>query len=288
MIRLGWYFLLLLVVGLGILTVGCSDDDCPICPDDESDSFEIVLTCVDEAGQPLANVSVGAMSALPESVWPFAPNSFLEKSRAAIDFELAEPLRVKVLIRDVERNLVDTISEEHLVAGPHRVTWTGRYEDNNVHTPAGYYEAVLLVDEGEELGWAAVDSIGLYQAAFDVGQFSFGTTDSNGKIRLTDRRMVPAFYDHLPISITNESEELLGQMPLTTTTWLNCQSQGGRSGWGVLDAVDGIQEITVVLNENTEDSTGPAGLIARPAVAPQAGPKDARAAFGYAYPNPFN
>lgn len=285
MMRYPWPILLFLVTGTLVLLGGCGDDECPVCPGDETATFEIAVSCVDESGQPLANVAVGAMSALPEAVWPFEPNRFLEKSRVGLGFELTETLRIKILIRDVERNRVTTIIEEYMDAGRGSTFWNGRYADSGIQTPAGYYEAVLLVDEGEGIGWAAVDSIGLFQAAFDVGQFSYGTTDAEGKIRLTDRRMVPAFYELLPIPWTDENATPLGLVPLTTTTWLNCQSQDGRSGWGIVDAIDGRQEITVTLVENAK---APEGLAARPLGAPTAGTKDARASFEMPYPNPFN
>ena len=285
MFRFRYLFSLLLLTGFLLSASGCNDDDCPACPENEPEEFQITLTCTDEAGLPLANVVVGAMPGLPRNAWSWDPNGPGVKSSTRLIVELAENLRIRVLIRDVEKNPVQTVVEGAYLAGPWLVMWDGRYGDTYVHTPPGYYEAVLMIDEGEVLGWAAVDSVGLFQAAFDPGQYDYGSTDASGRLKISDRRLIPAFYDLMPLQNVNEEGVQDGYFALTTETWLLCLKDGGPSVWGVFQAVDGPQEVTVVFTEEAPKGNGGpvAPLIRRPHVK-----RDSRASFGLPVPNPFN
>jgi len=130
------FLVLLLMAGVLFSASGCTDEDCPVCPETPNGEFEIVLTCVDEAGEPLANVSLGATPAMPESVWPWEPNGDGGKSMVQLEVVLEEGRQVRVLIRDVEKSLVRDLFDDFLAEGSSFFAWDGQYNSQDGHTPA--------------------------------------------------------------------------------------------------------------------------------------------------------
>lgn len=285
---LRWTLALLLVAMTGM--IACNDDDCPNCPDcpEPTAEFEVILHCFDEAGEPLANVAIGGMPALPAGLFPWGPNGAAapaEKSRVDLRLAVSDTFAVRLAIRDVERRHVVTLYDAIARPGAYSVMWNGR-TGAYVPTPPGYYEAVLSLQE--EGAWVAVDSVALLHMAFDPGQYSYGLTDSSGRIVIRDRRLVPAFFDLMPLEAIDEDGNAAGSFSLTNETWLLCVTTDGRSEWAEFEAVDGqSQELTVQFQPlDSMGRSAPRGTASLGKEAART--KDERAWLQSPRPNPFN
>jgi len=274
----------LIIVALALVVCGCNDDeDCPTCPED----FQITLTAVDADGAPLANVAIGSMPGVPAGVIPFqGPDTPADRSRVTLPYTLDAVYPVKIVIRDIEDSHVATLIDEALDMGQHTIIWNGMYEGTFTTSPSGYYKAVLMIDDDDLPGLTAVDSVGLLHTPFDPGHFCNGVTDAQGRVVLTERRLVPGFWSPPELTHVIEDGTVGDAFALTTETWLFCERPGEAPAyeWGVVNAVDGPQAITVVFEEEPPAAKAPAG---RPAPGKRAA-ADARASFGYPRPNPFN
>jgi hypothetical protein len=91
------------------------------------------VTAVDFAGNEgipsTAQVSLTTTNTLPVAGYRYAlhpsrPNPF--NPLTTISFELAEAVEVKLVVYDLRGQMVTTLLDQSLPAGPHRVTWNGR------------------------------------------------------------------------------------------------------------------------------------------------------------------
>ncbi len=253
----------------------------------EFETFRFEMLVVDQAGDPLEGVAVGSLPALPESVWPWPPNNEPTRSRVAIPFELTEPLPVRIHIQDVTGAVIRDLPLGHLAAGEHRAIWDGR-DESGITTRSGWYEVVILFSEyGGDPYWTAVDSAGVVHVPFDTGHVSLGETDADGRLVITDRRLVPALWDLPAVTFRDENGDDIGTYELTTTTWLNCRSDVSGGAWAVVEAVDGAQAVPVSLLP-PDGHRAPSGgtMVVDKGDGPDNPPPPI--SLGGPFPNPFN
>jgi hypothetical protein len=217
----------------------------------DSDEFAIALTVVDIDGNPIEGAQVGAMPAIPqwvfpEVIFPEDPSSG-RGDRPSVNFRvlILGSQSVKILCLDVAGEIVRVLGPTPLETGAHILSWDGR-DDNGDLVATGYYCAELhLFNDSEE--WEAMGAKGMLLLDPWSPLGSLGSTTSSGRLTITDRKIVPGFWSPSDIEVTWDSPTIQGTFSVTTETWLYCQDVLGRTGWGVLDAVDGPQNLRVTI-----------------------------------------
>ncbi|MEZ4386168.1 MAG: hypothetical protein R3D98_01055 [Candidatus Krumholzibacteriia bacterium] len=226
----------LLAAGLAVLAVGCSDE----ASEPAVEPFSITVTVLDPAGTPLANTPVVILPALPPGVLQDDKQAGRAMPAAvAVPFTVGDDCRVDLEIRDVAgghvRQLVDDVEAR---AGAHTLHWDGR-DDDGADQLTGWYEAVLVCRDaaaGEVLFEASRNMLRI-DLDSDLTPF---TTGADGTVTITDRRLVPGFWDLPAVRQIDENGDWVGLFVLTEATQL--RAAGGRT---TFDAVDGPQSVTV-------------------------------------------
>ncbi|MBD3222769.1 hypothetical protein GF314_16180 [bacterium] len=269
----------LMIAGL-VVMVACGEDDGDVAGP-PAGGFELTLTIVTPDGDPVAGVDVGSTPAMPEWVFPWGPER-ASRSRLAIPFQLADPCSVTVAITDVTAAVVCTLIHADLPAGRHTVLWTGRDQDDG-RQPPGLYHVEFRARSAD--GATEVTSRrSVLHAALDTDWWSWGTTDADGLVTVTDRRLVPAFWQPDSLVAVDEGGNELGVFALTTETWLTL-SDGETFQWQVVDAVDGPQEVQVVWDPGNAAAPRAVATDRSPA---RGGDPEVPYQLGLPLPNPFN
>ena len=270
------FTLLVLVLAL----VACSDDD-PVTPP-EDENFALTVTVLDAAGQPLVDEPVHLMPRLPDGILPIGKDGVAAVPPAVvIPFTVPRACLVDMEVRDVTGATVRTLIADHEAPpGAHQVVWVGDADEGGLLS-GGWFEVVLSCRDAGADTVAFTAARGMLMVAFDQDARAHGRTGPEGRLTITDRRVVPAFWELPPHDFTNEDGEVVGTYTLTTDTWIWAD--------GVLtsnDAVDGPQEVTVrptsALRAST--STSAAAAAARRVVEAA----DDGYALGRPFPIPYN
>jgi hypothetical protein len=214
------------------LTSCGGDDDGPANP--EPQEFQVVLEITDTAGQPVAGLELGTCPDLPwyqdgkggGSVDKDDPLPYMDQLAGAypspfypfttIRFELDQPAWTKLEILDIEGEPVrDLVALEH-PAGSHALIWDG-LDDQGQSVPSGIYDLHLVLWDNlaEDPRFEASRPILL--AAFYADQVRVGTSDAQGRITLTDKRLFPYLYELPAVEAVNEEGEVLGTIEFTPT-----------------------------------------------------------------------
>ncbi len=266
-----------LAASLICLTAGCSDDASQ--PADEP--FSITVTVLDADGQPLADAPVVVLPDLPPGVIQDDKQAASVMPAAVrLPFIVAQICLVDLEILDVAgdhvRQLLDGFEAP---AGRHEVVWNGR-DDEGGDTLTGWYEAVLVCRDAESGEVLYEGSRGMLRIDVDSDLTPF-VTGVAGTVTITDRRLVPGFWDLPPVLHVDENGDVLGEFTLTEATQL--RSRGGRT---TFDAVDGPQAVTV---QATVTGKAVVGVTWTERGGIRDGRDDPGAfALEHPYPNPFN
>lgn len=252
----------------GPQTVGVLWDPQPV-------PFAIDLVVAHDAAglDPVANARIGGMPAVPGWAWP---DGALARSSVAIPFELGQQSTVSLVMKDVTGEKVCTLVEGERPAGQHTVIWNG-LDDGGMPTPGGWYQVTFAAAVAGVV--VAADSAGVIKGSFEPDQYTWGVTDAGGRVRLSDRRLVPGFRDLPPVTATNQEQVVVGTFEVTTRTWLSVEG----AGWVVLDdLVDGYQQITASVQASPLDK------LAAPGHRGADDPPPLQTRLRPPYPNPFN
>ncbi len=271
-------FLYLFILAAPVLWLtGCSDED-SVAPTEE---FAIDITVLDAAGQPLADRSVIVMPLLPPGVLQDDLQAAMP-SAVQIPFQVPDPCLVDLEIRDVAGATVRMLlSGDEAPAGQHTVVWNGQ-DDAEVDRYTGWYAAVLTCRDATTGEVLFTDARDMLMATVDFDRTEF-RTDSDGKLTITDRRVVPGFWDVPEMRFTDENGNLTGLH--TFTRWTQIRAAGDRVEF---EAVDGRQSYT--LQQPTLNLDAPAGATAAAITSSlvDVPPVDGEFELGNPRPNPFN
>ena len=249
--NLAKFSLSVLVIGIAVFMASCSSGSTGT--DNESFSISLIVTDID--GNPISGVEVGAMPALPEWANPFHPYVDFPDSRAdnssdrpaiVIRFDLTEASTIKFRFYDVAGDLVHEMDEMMFPGGQHELVW--RWNMDSGASP-GYFLVELSI-ESDSVDWEIVDTKGVLLLDPFPANYSLGSTNEQGTLRLTDPTIVPGLWPSSTIEVTTDSPESEGTYILTTETWFYCDDGMGRTGWGVLHAIEGPQDLMVTIQED--------------------------------------
>jgi len=203
---------------------GCDDE--PTQPDD---ALAITIVVWDAEGLPVAGVRVASMPAVPASFWSPPESGIATPFATLIPFSLPEPGLVRLEVRDVTGAAVRLLLDDvDLPAGQHEVFWDGR-DDDGAPRPGHWYGVHLAVGD-QVLDQSTILCV------CDPDWHSLGETAADGRLVLTDRTLVPAFWSPPP----------LGDVTATTATLLRLEDADGASMNVTFDAIDGAQNVVVI------------------------------------------
>lgn len=226
------FFCTLVMAGLVLLGAagGCGDEIDPAQPE----TFRVTLVVTDTAGQPVPGLQLGLCADLPfyqdglkaalatgdhparftDQLDRASPSPF--NPATTIRFDLGEPAWVTLDILDIEGQTVTNLLDEERPAGSSAVMWNGRDNDQQP-VPSGVYFARLVVRNGAGQVPRFEASRPMVLGAFYADQVLIGTTDQNGRLPLTDRRLFPYLYDLEPFPATDENGDPLGDIAFSPT-----------------------------------------------------------------------
>jgi hypothetical protein len=237
--------------------------------------FVIELTVLEEDGiTPVCHARIGGTPVLPTEIWSRASHT---RAQLRVPFVLAAASTVQLGVADVTGRVVRNLVDGDLPAGSHEVAWDGR-DDRQMPAPPGWYAVrFMAVVEGEP---TVTDSTGVLLAAFEPDWYTWGTTNTGGRVGLSDPRLVPAFRDPPPLVLTDEDGATVGEFELTAGVWLSVEG----AGWVVLEGLtDGWQRITATVR------TSPVVAANQTVRARDLGdPPPLQTRLLPPYPNPFN
>lgn len=236
----------------------CSDDD-PAAPEE----FAVVIEIVDADGAPLAGLP---MSALPDTPFymdgkaggdegiPTAPTDLATpypcpyNRVVAIRFMLEETGHALLEIEDIEGTAIRRLVEQEFDAGPRVYQWDG-CDDEGADMTSGVYTAHLVVRDmtGGEI--VAEQRRDMLMANMDPTRRPVGTSDAQGRIVLSDRRLFPWLFDPDPIPAVDESGESIGSIELTATMRFYVHDPVAVWNWRFDRDVTGPAEYTFVLDD---------------------------------------
>jgi hypothetical protein len=205
---------------------GCGDDD-PVTPEPR---FQVALQVTDPGGQPVAGLQLGLA---PDGPWyqdgkslgqvkgqPLfqttldypAPSPFYPF--CSVLFQLDQASWVRLDILDIERDEVALLWESALPNGVFNRVWQG-LDAAGEPMPPGVYQARLQVSPaaGEPVEFEQTRP--MLMAPFLASQVLMGTTDTQGRIVLTDRRLFPYLYDLEPFPSMDEDRNETGLIEFT-------------------------------------------------------------------------
>lgn len=219
------HFYLILTALLALTLGGCSDDD-PAGPEE----FQVSITVRDTLGDPVEGLELTMAPDSPlymdgkvRDVDPVPveyslsgpiPNPF--NPTTTIRFAAAQACWVELVIEDVAHGPVRNLIAQDIPAGSHAVVWNG-LDDAEQKAPSGVYYASLVMSEEEGGEVLFEGSVPMLFAHWGEGSPTIATTDADGQLVLTDRRLFPYLYDVEPILAVDEVGNGIGIIVLTPT-----------------------------------------------------------------------
>ena len=216
---------LILTAFLALTLSGCSDDD-PAGPEE----FQVRITVRDTLGDPVEGLELtmapdsplymdGKLRDVPGDSLGYTlsgptPNPFFPAT--TIRFAAAQACWAELVIEDVARGPVRNLIAQEIPAGSHAVMWDGQ-DDGEQTVPSGIYYARLVMSE-EEVGEILFEgSLPMLLAHWGEGSPTLATTDADGRLVLTDRRLFPYLFDVEPFPAVDEVGDQIGIIDLTPT-----------------------------------------------------------------------
>lgn len=257
-----------------LLTTGCSDDDTTSPP--ATARINVVINVVDTNGNPVPNLDLSMCN----------DHQFLQKAQgpdkavSKFEYYIFQPGLVTLTIADIEGNLVRSLYSEW-VTFPGWRKWEG-LDNDGVHQMSGRYTVLLtLHDESDELVDSATTDILMSLARLHP----VGTTDGNGQLVLTDRKLFPHLYGKEPMQALDENANSMGLIDLDETMYFRFYNADRSQYYVDRQPVLGSGELNFVWDPVIT-------VKAQAAQAPQKNvgltPPPYPEVLVIAYPNPFN
>jgi len=194
----GIVFLLLAAM---LILASCDNDDgvTPV-------PFALTIEVVDTDGAPVPGLDLSLAANIPYYQDDKSPSS---RARVIIPFTAAVSCSLRVLIEDVTGVEIRELVNSSISAGQHRMEWDGHVAQD-VQLPSGVYtvHSVAMSPGTAEILHEA--RVSMYMAIIDPARVCVGTTDADGLIELTDKRLFPHLYDTPDIPATDETGTQIG------------------------------------------------------------------------------
>ncbi len=201
--------------------------------------FRVQLRVTDPAGAPVTGLHVVVMPALPDWYWPDQP----ARVNLTLRFSVPRESAVSLTVEDVRGRPVRSLVRGVMPAGSWTLVWDGR-DNAGARVPPGWFRAVLEIRDPQD-GQLVQSSRWPVLLATEDPAHAMATTDAAGEAVLTDRRLVPGFWDLDPIVVVDEEGDTTGELILTPATWIRLVDDVGREQWWTGELEDGPQEIAI-------------------------------------------
>ncbi|MFO7652702.1 MAG: FlgD immunoglobulin-like domain containing protein [Candidatus Krumholzibacteriia bacterium] len=229
---------------LALLTIsGCSDGSDPL----EPEPFSVTIEVVDAAGDPVEGLRVSLSPDVAGVEWPFPAGT--AAPGATHPTSVPPPARTEVTVEDVAGR---PVYSQTFTEAPVQFTWSG-VDDAGDHVHDGWYEMTAMVFEQGGNVPSAVVTHPLLLLTGTPEVSSAGTTGADGRLIVTDRTYVPAFWDPAPMPHTDEQGNVIGEITITTATRVVLLADDGAVMTHVFEAVDGPQTVPIVWTPKPRD-----------------------------------
>lgn len=270
----------LLLLAAVLWLPACGDDD-PTGPE----TFKVTVVVTDAAGHPVPGLD---MSLVPDT--PFYQDGKHQDSKAdpgrpavTIPFQLDQESDVRLSIEDIEGAEVRLLGDQTLPAGVHHWVWNG-WDDADQVLPSGVYTVRLVARLPDQAAILHEQTRQILMAMIDPSRYSVGTTDAQGRIEITDRRLFPSLYGQPDIPAVDENGDLIGTIRFTGSMRFGLADLTGGGSMRFYEEVTGPATLEFTWVPPAKQAQGsPAAVVPVPL---QSGPKANQ--LGQPYPVPFN
>jgi hypothetical protein len=267
-----WRLILILMLLL-VPLAGCDDD--PVTPP----AFKVTVRVVDDQGDPVEGLDI---SLVPDT--PFYQDGLKTpdyRPATVIPFQLAQASNIRLTIEDVTGSEVRLLGEQPAEAGVHHWQWNG-LDDDEDSLPSGFYTAHLEVRDPSTNDLRYEERVHMLMAIISPSRYSVGTTDADGEVVLTDKRLFPHLYDAPSMPATDENGEIMGTIEFTGSMRFGLADLTGGGSMRFIRDVDAQDVLEFVWTANKADIV--------PAAHPDKDPigPPVENDLGLVYPNPFN
>lgn len=199
--------LILALVAAALWLPACGGDDDPTGPE----TFKVTVVVSDPSGNPVPGLD---LSLVPDT--PFYQDGKSDPGRPAvtIPFQLDQESDVRLSIEDIEGTEVRLLGDQTLPAGRHTWVWNG-WDDGDQVLPSGVYTVRMVVRLPGQQAVLHEETRQILMAMIDPGRYSVGTTDAQGRIEITDRRLFPSLYGQPDIPAVDENADAIGMIRFT-------------------------------------------------------------------------
>lgn len=267
------------ILALLVFTVliGCGDDD-PVTPPE----FQVTIQVTDPQGQPVEGLD---LSLVPDT--PFYQDGNQgsgDRPATVIPFQVAQASDIRLAVEDITGAEVRLLGEQPAPMGVHQWMWDGLDDEEN-RLPSGFYTAHLEVRDPSSGDLLYEHRVHMLMAIIDASRYSVGTSDADGKIVLTDKRLFPQLYDVPDIQATDENADPIGMIQFTPSMRFQLFDLINGGSMRFIEEVDGAGtlEFTWTVEEALAGSQGPAAGPATKVPIPEQTNR-----LGNVYPCPFN
>ncbi len=264
---------LILILMLVVPLAGCDEDD-PVTPP----AFKVTVRVVDAQGDPVEGLDI---SLVPDT--PFYQDGLKTpdyRPAVVIPFQLDHESNIRLTIEDITGAEVRLLGQQLAPAGSHTWVWNGLDDPGN-RLPSGYYTAHLEVRDQVDGNLRYDDRVHMLMAIIDPSRYSVGTTDAEGEVVLTDKRLFPHLYDAPSMPATDENGEIMGTIQFTGSMRFGLADLTGGGHMRFIRDVEAQDVLEFVWAVNKADFV----RAADPDKVPIVPPVDD---LGMVYPNPFN
>jgi len=268
-------FILLLAI---TLTMAACSDDGPVIPE----PFMVAIEVVDGEGNPVSGLDMSLASALP-----FYQDQLKSPAKASvvIPFIVAETCIVNLFVEDITGSKVKAMVNGVLMPGSHSVVWNGQDNEGNP-LASGVYTACFVVVNQESGNLLYEERTPMYMAILDPARVSVGTTNADGLIKLTDKKLFPNLYNAPEFAALDENGQQLGLIQFTDSMRFQLADLTNGGSKVFYEDVTGSKTINVVWSGTTKPRDNPESSILGDR--PEAGLNEVSFDLGSPYPMPFN
>jgi hypothetical protein len=200
--RLGVAFLMTAIL---IVSTSCDNDD-----GTTPQAFTLTVEVVDETGAPMPGLAMSVAADLP---W-YQDKAGTDRAAVAIPFQVAVPCNVYLAIEDVTGAEIRLLIDEPVGAGQFLMDWNG-WNVDRIHMPSGVYSVHMRAYNPGTNTLHYEDRVPMYMAIIDPERLRVGTTDADGLIALTDKRLFPNLYTPPDIPAVDATGEQVGTIEIT-------------------------------------------------------------------------
>jgi hypothetical protein len=277
--------LLLIVLAASVWLPACGDDDDPTSP--QPSQIVVVVEVTDPAGDPVEGLDLSLTMdtdffqdkiALPAAGEPGRP-------AVTIPFRVDRLSQVRLSVEDIAGQEVRLLGDQSVPAGPHHWVWNGM-DDQNEGLPSGVYTVRLVVRDPDTDAILLEEAKVILMTILDAGRYSVGTTDRNGRIHLTDRKLFPYLFEIEDILAVDESGDPRGWIEITPTMRFQLFDLANGGSHRFYRDVTGSATYTVTWNPPLKGAAAAPEAMA--AVPSGADPASQGNELGQPYPVPFN